>query len=86
MDSTPLAVCHNRRIQPHRVFRDLAQRGKTSLGWFYGFKLHVVLNHQGELLACQLTPGNTDDRRPVRKLTERLCGRLLPTKATCPSR
>jgi transposase len=80
VDSTALAVCHNRRIGQHRVFRDLAQRGKTSVGWFYGFKLHVVVNHRGELLACQLTPGNTDDRRPVLKLTERVWGRLFADK------
>lgn len=80
VDSTPLAVCHNRRIPRHRVFRDLAQRGETSLGWFYGFKLHVVINHHGELLACQLTPGNVDDRRPVPKLAERLWGRLFGDK------
>lgn len=80
IDSTSLAVCHNRRIHQHRVFRALAQRGKTSLGWFYGFKLHVVINHHGELLACQLTPGNVDDRRPVPKLTEQLWGRLFGDK------
>lgn len=80
VDSTALVVCHNRRIPQHRVFRDIAQRGKTSLGWFYGFKLHVVINHHGELLACQLTPGNVDDRRPVPKLAERLWGRLFGDK------
>lgn len=80
VDSTALAVCHNRRIPHHRVFRNLAQRGKTSLGWFYGFKLHVVINHLGELVACQLTPGNTDDRRPVLKLAQRLWGRLFADK------
>lgn len=80
VDSTALAVCHNRRIRQHRVFRDLAQRGKTSIGWFYGFKLHVVINHRGELLACQLTPGNVDDRRPVPKLAQRLWGRLFGDK------
>jgi transposase len=80
VDSTALSVCHNRRIGQHRVFRDLAQRGKTSLGWFYGFKLHVVINHHGELLACQLTPGNTDDRRPVPRLAQRLWGRLFADK------
>jgi transposase len=80
VDSTPLAVCHNRRIPHHQVFRDLAQRGRTSMGWFYGFKLHVVVSHQGELLACQVTPGNTDDRRPVPKLAERLWGRLFADK------
>lgn len=80
VDSTALAVCHNRRISQHRVFRDLAKRGKTSLGWFYGFKLHIVINHQGELLACQLTPGNVDDRKPVPKLAQRLWGRLFGDK------
>ena len=80
VDSTALAVCHNRRIRQHRVFRDVAQRGKTSMGWFYGFKLHIVINHHGELLACQLTPGNVDDRRPVPKLAERLWGRLFGDK------
>lgn len=80
VDSTALAVCHNRRIGQHRVFRDVAQRGKTSMGWFYGFKLHIVINHHGELLACQLTPGNVDDRRPVPKLAERLWGRLFGDK------
>lgn len=80
VDSTALAVCHNRRIRSHRVFRQLAQRGKTSMGWFYGFKLHIVINHRGELLACQLTPGNVDDRQPVPKLAERLWGRLFGDK------
>ena len=80
VDSTALAVCHNRRIPQQRVFRGGAHRGKTSLGWFYGVKLHVVINHHGELLACQLTPGNTDDRRPVLKLAERLWGRLFGDK------
>ncbi len=80
VDSTALAVCHNRRIAQHRVFRALAQRGKTSLGWFYGFKLQLVVNDHGELLACQLTPGNTDDRRPVPTLAKRLRGRLFGDK------
>ena len=65
MDSTKLAVCNNRRIHSHQVFKKLAARGKTSTGWFYGFKLHLVFNEQGELLNMALTPGNTDDRKPV---------------------
>ena len=80
VDSTALAVCHTRRIRHHRVFRGLAQRGKTSMGWFYGFKLHVIISDQGALLACQLTPGNVDDRRPVPKLAERLWGRVFGDK------
>jgi hypothetical protein len=77
VDSTPLAVCHNRRIQQHQVFEGIAARGKTSMGWFYGFKLHLVVNDQGELLACQLTPGNVDDRTPVPILSKRLFGKLF---------
>ena len=65
VDSTPLAVCHNRRINRHKVFQDLAARGKTTMGWFYGFKLHLIVNEQGELLAVYLTPGNVDDRKPL---------------------
>ena len=80
VDSTPLAVCHNRRIGQHRVFASLAQRGKNSVGWFYGFKLHVVVNDQGELLACRLTPGNVDDRRPVPQMAQSLFGKLIGDK------
>jgi transposase len=80
IDSTSLAVCHSARIQQHRVFRVDGRRGKTSVGWFYGFKLHLVVNDRGELLAVCLTPGNTDDRRPVPRLVRRLFGRLFGDK------
>ena len=49
IDSLPIRVCHNRRIHSHKVFAGLAQRGQGSMGWFYGFKLHLVINEQGEL-------------------------------------
>lgn len=77
IDSTALAVCRTARIAQHRVFRVDAHRGKTSVGWFYGFKLHLVVNDRGELLAFCLTPGNTDDRRPVPRLARRLFGKLF---------
>lgn len=80
IDSTPLAVCHNRRIPRHRVFRGVAQRGKNSMDWFFGFKLHVVVNEAGELLACRLTAGNIDDRVPVPQLTRWLWGKLFGDK------
>lgn len=80
IDSTSLAVCHAAHIRQHRVFRVDARRGKTSVGWFYGFKLHVVVNDRGELLAFCLTPGNTDDRTPVSHLVRRLFGRLFGDK------
>jgi hypothetical protein len=77
IDSLPIRVCHNRRIGSHKVFAGLAQRGKSSMGWFYGFKLHLVINEEGELLAFSLTPGNRDDRRPGKKLVRQLWGKLF---------
>ena len=81
LDSTSLKVCHNRRIQQHKVFQNLAARGKTSVDWFFGFKLHLVVNDQGELLNVVLTPGNTDDRTPVPKLLQQLFGKVFADKA-----
>jgi len=77
IDSTALMVCDNHRIHNHKVFAGVAQRGKGSMGWFYGFKLHLVVNECGELLACQITPGNVDDREPVLALSKRLFGKLI---------
>ncbi|MEH2107454.1 IS982 family transposase [Nostoc sp.] len=80
LDSTSLKVCHNRRINQHRVFQNLAARGKTSVDWFFGFKLHVVVNDRGELLNVVLTPGNIDDRIPVPKLLQMLFGKVFADK------
>lgn len=80
IDSTCLRVCHNRRIHSHRVFEGCARRGKTSVDWFFGFKLHLVTNDCGELLSLRLTPGNTDDRRPVPELVKELFGKLFGDK------
>jgi Transposase DDE domain len=77
IDSLPLPVCHNRRIYNHQVFADFAQRGKSSMGWFYGFKLHFVINDEGALLAARFTPGNVDDRVPVPDLVPGLWGKLF---------
>lgn len=79
-DSTALAVCDNQRIPRHRVFEGYAGRGKTSMGWFYGFKLHLIINSQGELLRIRLTPGNTDDRKPMPELCDGLFGQLFADK------
>ena len=62
LDSTHLSVCHNKRIHQNKVFRGLAARGKTTIGWFYGFKLHLIINEKGELLSFCISKGNVDDR------------------------
>ncbi len=80
IDATPLAVCHNARIHQHKVFAGLAQRGKSSTGWFFGFKLHVVFNDHGELLDFMLTAGNVHDLKALPRLAKRLFGKLFGDK------
>ena len=75
-----MRVCHPRRIHSHKVFKGIAKKGKTSTGWFYGFKLHVVVNDLGELLAFMISAGNLDDRKPVPELAKKLFGKLFGDK------
>jgi hypothetical protein len=83
--STPIAVCHNHRIPSHRVFAGSAARGKSSVGWFFGFKLHLVVNDLGEVLACRLTLGYANDRSPVPVLCSSEClASSLVTEAASP--
>ncbi len=77
VDSTKLIACQNLRIRQHKQFADLAARGKTSTGWFFGFKLHLTVNDAGELLSWFVTPGNIDDRKPVPHLAKDLWGKLF---------
>lgn len=79
IDSAALKVCHNLRIPSHKVFSGIAQRGKTSMGWFFGFKLHFVINNLGEILSFWITPGNVDDRdfTVIERLTQGLWGMLF---------
>ena len=77
IDSTPIEVCHPNRSKSHQVFEGLVGWGKNSMGWHYGFKLHLIINDRGELLAFKLTPGNVDDRVPVPDLAQDLFGKLF---------
>ncbi|MBC7807041.1 MAG: IS982 family transposase [Akkermansiaceae bacterium] len=79
-DSTALAVCENPRIEQHRVFQGTARRGKTSTGWFFGFKLHLLVNDCGELLNVTLTAANKDDRKPLPDLLAGVFGKLIADK------
>lgn len=80
IDSTTLKVCHNMRIPRHKVFADMAQRGKGTMGWFYGFKLHLIMNDEGGLLAVKVTQGNVDDRKPVLDMVDNVSGSLYADK------
>jgi hypothetical protein len=80
VDSTKIQICHNKRITRNRVFKGIARRGKTTAGWFYGFKLHLIVNHVGEILAFQLTPGNMADVSMLEKLSKGIFGKLFGDK------
>jgi len=82
VDSTPLRVCRNQRILIHKTFEGLAERGKCSMGWFFGFKLHLIINDKGEILNFMFTPGNVDDREPLKqgKFMKNIKGKLCADK------
>lgn len=80
VDSTTITVCHPKRISSHKVFAGIAAIGKSTKGWFYGFKLHIVCNHKGELISCRITPGNIDDRVPLPVMVKNIFGKIFGDK------
>ena len=80
IDATPMAVCHNLREKRHKVFKGLAKKGKTSTGWFFGFKLHFIFNTHGEIVRMQITGGNVNDRSPVMDLMRDISAKLIGDK------
>lgn len=80
IDTSTIAVCHKKRISRNKVFDGLAEIGKSTYGWFFGFKLHLVINEIGEIQSLTLTKGNVDDRKPVPTITKRLTGLLFGDK------
>lgn len=80
IDSTPMTVCHNLREKRHKVFKGLAKKGKSSTGWFFGFKLHFILNTHGEVVRMTITGGNVNDRSPVMDLVKGITGKLIGDK------
>ena len=80
VDSTAIPVCHPKRITRNQVFKETAKLGKSSMGWFYGFKLHLIINDSGEILSCQITPGNVDDRTNLSLMTQGITGKMFGDK------
>lgn len=80
MDATAIKVCSIKRTYAHKVFRSMATKGKTSTGWFYGFKLHLIINYLGEIMNFQLTTGKVNDRFPVENLCKNLMGKVFSDK------
>ena len=80
IDSTRIPVCHNKRTKSHKVFASVAEIGKSTMGWFLGFKLHTVIDTNGQILSLEFTKGNCDDRVPVIKLIKGITGKLFGDK------
>jgi hypothetical protein len=82
IDSFPLRVSHQKRISSHRTFRGLAARGKTSVGWFYGFKVHMIINSRGEVLDFTITPGNVVDNnaKVIEQMMQKIHGKVYGDK------
>lgn len=82
IDSTPLRACHIKREKQHKTFKGIATKGQCSIGWFYGFKLHLIINDRGEILDFILTQGNVDDREPLKSMDfhKRIFGKLFGDK------
>lgn len=82
VDSTPIRVCKNKRIKRNKVFKDIATVGKSTMGWFFGFKLHLIVNEKGDVLNFVITQGNVDDRTPLNdpKFLAKIKGKLYGDK------
>ena len=82
VDSTAMRVCRNQRIHCHKVFKGIAARGKCSMGWFFGFKLHLIINEKGEILSFMFTPADVDDREPLKSMgfVKEVYGKLVGDK------
>ena len=82
VDSTPLRACHIKREKQNKVFKNFAKKGHSSLGWFFGFKLHLVINDKGEILGFHLTTANVDDRdiKVMQSITRDIFGKLFGDK------
>ena len=80
VDSTAIPVCHPKRISRNKVFKETAKLSKSSMGWFFGFKLHLIINDCGEILSCNITPGNVDDRQNMPSMTQGISGKMFADK------
>jgi hypothetical protein len=82
IDSTKIKVCHNKRIKRNRTFEGIAEIGKSTMGWFYGFKLHIAITETGELCGANLSKGNVDDRNQdvLDEVLKNVSGKLFADK------
>jgi hypothetical protein len=80
IDSTPIQVCKPKRMSRNKVFKDTGKKSKSTIGWFFGFKLHIIINEIGGLLSVKFTKGNVNDCSPVLEMAKNLFGKLFGDK------
>jgi hypothetical protein len=82
IDSFSIEACHIKRSSSHKTLKDIAKKGKTSMGWFFGLKLHVVINAYGVICSFAITPGNIADNNEslLTYLTKEIFGKLFGDK------
>lgn len=68
IDGSCLPACHLKRSKRNKVFKEIAQYGRTSVGWFFGLKIHLVINNLGEMIAFKITRGNVHDGAAAKSL------------------
>jgi len=77
IDSSSLEVCKRYRISMHRVSAGIAARSKTTKGWFYGLKLHLLINQRGGIIKASFSSGNKDDRAQLKLMIKGLFGKVF---------
>jgi hypothetical protein len=82
IDSSPLKACHIKREYSNKVMKGIATKGKSTIGWFFGLKLHLIINDKGEILDFMLTQGHIDDREPLKQKNfhDKIFGKLFGDK------
>ena len=84
IDSTSLIVCKKSRARRHKRFASISGWGKSSVDWFFGLKLHLVVNEKGEILNCKITRANTDYRFVLEEICSSLFGKLFGDRGYIP--
>jgi len=79
IDSTVIKACHHKREKQNKVFKGIAAKGRGTMGWFFGFKLHIIINERGEIIDFLITRGNVDDRKPLKDKSfhDKIFGKLF---------
>eukprot|EP00122_Pirum_gemmata_P018686 Pgem_evm2s17506 len=77
VDSTPIKVCHTKRTNSNKTFKGIAKKSKSTMGWFLGFKLHIIVNDLGQIMNFKCTKANVDDRNPILELAKCLVGKMF---------